>query len=221
MDWLREIDGYCERLGPEYWAEPINAVTNAAFVVAALIMWQRTKGIAIARVLAMILGLIGVGSYLFHTHAQVWAAIADVTPILGYILVYIYAVNRHVWGLRMLPALGLTGLFFPYAAATLPLFQMVPGLGDSAGYAPVPLLIYIYAVLLRHRAAETARGLAIGATILVASITFRALDEPICGAVPMGTHFMWHILNGIMLGWMIEVLRRHMLGLAKVPQTPQ
>ena len=116
--------------------------------------------------------------------------------------------NRHVWGLRVLPALGLTALFFPYAAVTLPLFQMVPGLGDSAGYAPVPLLIYIYAVLLRHRAPDTARGLAVGATILVASITFRALDEPVCGAIPMGTHFMWHILNAIMLGWMIEVWRR-------------
>lgn len=211
MDWLQQIDGYCERVGPEYWAEPINAVTNAAFILAALILWPRTRGIPIARGLVVILASIGVGSYLFHTHAQVWAAITDVTPILGYILVYIYAVNRHVWGLRVGPALGVTALFFPYAAATLPLFQMVPGLGSSAGYAPVPLLIYIYAVLLRHRAPDTARGLAVGATILVASITFRALDEPVCGAIPMGTHFMWHILNGIMLGWMIEVLRRHIL----------
>jgi aspartyl-tRNA(Asn)/glutamyl-tRNA(Gln) amidotransferase subunit C len=29
--------------------------------------------------------------------------------------------------------------------------------------------------------------------------------------IPLGTHFLWHILNGIMLGWMIEVYRRHML----------
>lgn len=212
MDWLQEIDGYCERLGPEYWAEPINAVTNAAFILAALILWPRTRGIVIARVLVVILASIGVGSYLFHTHAQVWAALADVAPIVGYILIYIFAVNRHVWGLSLVPALALTVLFFPYAAATVPLFQMVPGLGGSAAYAPVPLLICIYAVLLRHRAPDTARGLAIGATILAVSIAFRALDEPVCGAVPMGTHFMWHILNAIMLGWMIEVLRRHILG---------
>ncbi len=221
MDWLREIDGYCERLGPEYWAEPINAVTNAAFVAVALIMWSRTRGLAVARLLVVILASIGVGSYLFHTHAQVWAGLADVVPILIYILVYIYAVNRQVWGLRLWPALGLTAVFFPYVAATVPLFQMVPGLGSSAGYAPVPLLIYLYAFALRHRAPETARGLAIGATILVASITFRALDEPMCGDWPMGTHFIWHILNGIMLGWMIEVLRRHMLGLAVGSQNPE
>jgi hypothetical protein len=28
---------------------------------------------------------------------------------------------------------------------------------------------------------------------------------------PLGTHFGWHLLNAVMLGWMIEVYRRHML----------
>jgi hypothetical protein len=31
----------------------------------------------------------------------------------------------------------------------------------------------------------------------------------------MGTHFLWHILNGLMLGWMIEVYRRHMLAVPR------
>ena len=101
-----------------------------------------------------------------------------------------------------------TALFFPYAAATVPLFAMVPGLGGSAGYAPVPLLIFAYAVALRHRLPEVAKGLAIGAGILVLSILFRALDMGVCTGWPLGTHFMWHILNAVMLGWMIEVLRR-------------
>ena len=210
MDWTQEIDGYCERLSPAYWAEPINAVTNAAFLLAAFIMWRRVRGqrmpLAIALVVA--LALIGVGSFLFHTHAQVWAALADVVPILLFILIYIFAVNRDVWGLRPLHALGLTVLFFPYAALTIPVFQWVPGLGGSAAYAPVPLLILIYAALLRRQAPEMAIGLAIGALILIASITFRALDEPTCTQLPVGTHFMWHILNATMLGWMIEVYRK-------------
>lgn len=210
MDWTQEIDGYCERLSPAYWAEPINAVTNAAFLIAAFIMWRRVRGqgMPLAMALVAVLAMIGIGSYLFHTHAQVWAALVDVTPIVLFILIYIFAINRDVWGLRPLYALGLTALFFPYAALTIPLFQLVPGLGGSAVYAPVPLLILIYAFLLRHKAPDTARGLAIGAVILIASITFRALDEPICMRLPMGTHFLWHILNATMLGWMIEVYRR-------------
>ncbi|MEX0307201.1 MAG: ceramidase domain-containing protein [Ruegeria sp.] len=210
MDWTHEIDGYCERLSPAYWAEPINAVTNAAFIISAFVMWRRVRGqgAPLAMALVAILAMIGIGSYLFHTHAQVWAAIADTTPILLFILVYIYAINRDVWGLNHRYALGLTALFIPYAALTIPLFRWVPGLGGSAVYAPVPLLILIYAFMLRQKAPDTARGLAIGACILIASITFRALDNPICGLLPMGTHFMWHILNAIMLGWMIEVYRR-------------
>ncbi|MEM1352958.1 MAG: hypothetical protein AAGF27_11480, partial [Pseudomonadota bacterium] len=86
--------------------------------------------------------------------------------------------------------------------------------GGSAGYAPVALLIFLYAGFLRNRLPEFARGLAIGAVILVVSLAFRTIDEPVCGAVPLGTHFMWHILNGVMLGWMIEVYRRLRLGKA-------
>ena len=211
MDWTRPVDAYCERLDPGYWAEPVNALTNAAFVVAALVAWRRARGLPLARALAVVLGLIGVGSYLFHTHATAWAGVADVLPILGFILLYVYAANRHFWGLGSWSALGLTALFLPYAAATAPLFAMIPGLGSSAGYAPVPLLIAIYALLLRRRAPATARGLAIGAGLLVASLTFRTLDMPLCGALPLGTHFLWHILNAVMLGWMIEVYRRHRL----------
>ncbi|CAN0216748.1 unnamed protein product, partial [Chrysoparadoxa australica] len=37
MDWTRAVDGYCERMGPEFWSEPMNAVRNAAFGLAAVI----------------------------------------------------------------------------------------------------------------------------------------------------------------------------------------
>ena len=41
------------------------------------------------RSLDMILAAIGIGSYLFHTHARVWALYADVIPIQLFILVYL------------------------------------------------------------------------------------------------------------------------------------
>lgn len=209
MELLREIDGYCERVGPAYWAEPVNAVTNAAFVIAALILWRRSAGVPLARALCVFLALIGLGSYLFHTHAQVWAAIADVTPIALFILLYLFAINRDVWGMPIWAALLGTAAFLPFAAVTVPVFQYVPILGVSAGYLPVPTLILIYAALLRRRAPDLARGFVVGAAILLVSLTFRSVDELLCAQLPLGTHFMWHILNGVMLGWMIEVYARH------------
>lgn len=205
------LDGYCERLDASFWSEPVNAVTNLAFVLAAYLMWRRTRGDAMAGALCLILAMIGLGSFAFHTFAQVWAAIADVAPIVAYILLYVFVANRYYLGMRLWPALGLTALFVPYAALTVPLFAQLEWLRASAGYAPVPVLIAAYAVILRKSAPKTAAGLALGATILVVSIAFRTIDSPLCARVPLGTHFLWHILNGIMLGWMIEVYHRHRL----------
>ena len=211
MGWLDPVDAYCERTGPDYWSEPVNALTNLAFIAAALIMAGRLRGpgMAMGRVLAGVLFVIGLGSWLFHTHANRLTGLLDVLPILVFILLYVFAATRDFLGARPWVAALVTAGFLPYAALTVPLFSMVPGLGSSAGYAPVPLLILIYALLLRHRLPRVARGLAVGAGVLILSLTFRTLDQASCAILPMGTHFLWHILNAVMLAWMIEVWRRH------------
>lgn len=211
LDWTRAIDAYCERTDAGYWSEPVNALTNAAFLIAAILMWRRTPGLPLARALAAVLFVIGIGSWLFHTHATAWAATADVIPILGYILLYIYIANRAYLGWRpWVAALGAAG-FIPWTLAVSPVFAALPFFEISSFYWSVPLLIALYAVALRRRLARVARGLGIGAAILCASLTFRSLDAASCAWVPFGTHFLWHILNATMLAWMIEVYRRHAL----------
>lgn len=215
MNWFAPINAYCERTGPEYWSEPVNAITNAAFLIAALVMLRRLggPGMAMGRALAVVLFVIGIGSWLFHTHANQLTSLMDVLPILAFILLYIFAATRDFFGAPAWVAGLVTAGFIPYAALLIPVFARVPGLGSSASYAPVPLLIATYALLLRRRLPIVARGLAIGASLLIVSLSFRTLDQPLCGALPLGTHFMWHILNAVMLGWMIEVWRRHRLAL--------
>ena len=207
----QSIDIYCERLDVGIWAEPINAVTNFAFILAAIIMWIRCKNLVEGRVLAFLLFSIGCGSFLFHTFAQTWAAILDVTPILIFILTYIYAANRRflVWSKRM----SITGviLFLPYQFLVVSILSSIQFLGSSAQYVPVAILIFFYSALLHKSKTNLSRELFVGATILSLSIFARTIDAPLCAIVAVGTHFIWHILNAIMLAWMIEVLRRHML----------
>jgi len=211
---MRQFDGYCERVDFTYWSEPVNALTNAAFLIAAFVMWRRiaAQGAGdaggVTRALCVVLAAIGVGSYLFHTHATVWAVISDVIPIALFIVLYVYGANRYFWGgSAWVSALGASA-FIPYAAIVGSAFGQLPFFEISAAYWPVPLLIVIYAGALWNRRPQTARGMLAGAAILVLSLTFRSVDELVCEAVPLGTHFVWHILNGIMLGWMIEVMRR-------------
>lgn len=211
MEWTRQIDGYCERLDPSFWAEPVNALTNLAFVLVAVWMWRRSAGVPLARGLSAILFVIGIGSGLFHTFATAWAATLDVLPILVYVLTYTYAANRHYWGLPVWASVLGAALVIPWLAALTPVFARLGPFADSAMYWPIPLLIGLYAIALRNRLPRVAAGLALGVAILCLSLTARSLDEPLCAAVPMGTHWLWHLLNATMLGWMIEVLRRHRL----------
>lgn len=218
MDWTAPVDAYCERLAPGFWAEPLNAVSNLAFLLAAAVMWHRTRGRALplAPALAAILAAIGVGSFLFHTVATAWAALADVVPIGVFILVYLYAANLHVLGLSARTALLGTLAFLPYASILTPLFSTLPFLSISSFYWTVPLLIFAYAALLARRHPATAARMALGGALLTLSITARSLDMILCPAWPLGTHFLWHLLNAVMLGWMIELYARHLLAARSV-----
>lgn len=209
MDWTRAIDAYCERTDASYWSEPVNALTNAAFLLAALIMWRRSAGRTGGRVLSAFLFIIGLGSFLFHTHATAWAAAADSTPILVFTLVYVFLANRTFLGWpAWAAALGAAG-YVPYTAGLTPVFETLPFFAISDYYWPLPVLIFGYALFLRRRYPATARNLAAGAAILSLSLVVRSLDGMLCPVWPVGTHFLWHGLNAVMLGWMIETWLRH------------
>jgi hypothetical protein len=211
MNLTDRIDGYCERLDFSFWAEPVNALTNLAFLVAALIMWRRSAGVPMARALAGVLFAIGIGSFLFHTLATVWAALADTLPILAFILLYLFAVHRDVLDWPGWAAVLATAGFLPYAAGVTVVLRDVPFFGVSSFYWTVPILLVIYGAILRRRFPALARGFAVGAALLTLSITARSLDAALCAAFPVGTHLFWHLLNAVMLGWMIEIYRRHVL----------
>lgn len=213
MEWFEQIDDYCERADFTYWSEPLNALTNAVFIIAAVIFWRRSAGVTMARALSAILFVIGIGSYLFHTHATIWASTLDVIPIGIFILTYLFVVNRDMVPMGGWMAAFATALFIPYAAALVPVLNQIPFIAISNFYWTVPILLLLYAAFLRRRAG-IAQGFLIGATLLCLSIIIRSVDEILCDIIPIGTHFIWHILNGVMLGWMIHVYTRHMLATA-------
>ncbi len=211
MDWFRALDGYCERTDPGFWAEPVNALSNGAFLIAAVICWRRPEVARdpAARLLCGVLAVIGVGSFLFHTEARVWAMLADVLPILGFILLYVGIATVRFFDAPVWTGWLAAALYVPLSGLVSGLIGAVAGpVNGSVSYMPVVLLIAAYAALLWRTQPSTARGLALGAAILSVSLVFRSIDMAVCGVAPVGTHFLWHGLNGVMLGWMILVLAR-------------
>jgi Ceramidase len=212
MNGSAPADFYCERLGAGFWAEPANALTNLAFVLAALAVLPaaRRAGDRGALALCAVLALIGAGSFLFHTLAVRWTGLADVLPILGFILVYLWLATRRFLGAPAWAA-GLAILaFLPASAGIAGLVRAVVGpVNGSEGYFGVVLVILLHAGLLARRAAATARGLLAGAGMLALSLVARSADQALCPAFPLGTHWLWHLCNAAMLWWMIRVLLRH------------
>lgn len=212
MDWSRAVNSYCERLDASFWSEPVNALSNVGFLLVAALVWRRpeVRSDPGARLLTLVLVAIGVGSFLFHTHAEVWAMLADVLPILGFILIYVHLatvrfLGAPVWG----GALAAVAYVPASAMASRGITSAVGPVNGSVSYMPVAILIAAYALALARRKPQTARGLAIGAAALCLSIALRSVDQAVCPAFPLGTHFFWHLLNAALLGWMILVLARH------------
>ena len=212
--WSQQIDIYCERMGPEFWAEPWNAVTNAAFLIAAVWVFVvlRRDGRLEAGT-GLLLGLltaIGIGSFLFHTVATRWAALADVLPIMLFILAYLALTIRRGFELSWWWAGGITLAFLPASFAVSSAVGQLAGgaLGGSSGYVPALLALLIAGGWLVARGVREGQWLLAAAAVFVASITLRTLDQPLCQATPFGTHFMWHVLNAVVLGLLIWALSR-------------
>ncbi len=215
MDWTRQLNNYCERLGPEFWAEPVNAATNLAFIVAAIVGWRafaRRGGddLAIAW-LVVVVTAVGIGSFLFHTVATVWAAMADVLPITLFILSYLALVLRRGFALPWWAALAITLLFLPVSSAVEAGVGTAVGdaLGGSEGYLPALAALGVCGAWLMRREHALGGPLLVAAGLFAVSLTFRTLDMPLCPAFPLGTHFLWHLLNGLLLGWLIVSLVRY------------
>ena len=212
--WSQQIDIYCERMGPEFWAEPVNAVTNAAFLIAAawvLVVLRRAGRLEAGT--GLLLGLltaIGIGSFLFHTVATRWAALADVLPIMLFILAYLALTMRRGFQLTWWWAGGITLAFLPASFAVSSAVGTLAGgaLGGSSGYVPALLALVVAGGWLQVRGVREGQWLLAAAAVFVTSITLRTLDQPLCQATPFGTHFMWHVLNAVVLGLLIWALSR-------------
>ena len=105
MAWTDKIFAYCERAGdPAFWAEPFNAISNVAFLIAALagaVLLVRTPNARARRIewgLVLLVTIIGIGSFLFHTYATRWASVADTAPIGIFMIGYLGLCDAPVSG---------------------------------------------------------------------------------------------------------------------------
>lgn len=194
------VDLYCERLAPGLWAEPVNAFTNASFLIAAWLTYLRAKELnansTSVRLLTGLMCAIAIGSGLFHTFANGLTRILDVAPILLFQLVYLWLYCREVIERG---AISTAGILLTYLVAALAGRQFPAVLNGALIYAPAVLTLIVLGVY--HLGARRAEPYVVMAAALtfVLSLGCRTIDALVCPTLPVGTHFLWHLLNGAVL----------------------
>jgi hypothetical protein len=242
MNFGEHVFLYCERGTNEaLLAEPINAVSNAAFLLAALVglqlvMWrppeERSPDLFLLPVLVLFIGL---GSLAFHLYADQGTALADVLPISVFMLVYLgFALNRFLGvppGFTVLLVIGFAAIMAMTGQVRCweggigipgPEIQSAkPCLNGSIFYLPALIALIIVGLFAEERRHRAAPYLLWAAAIFAVSITLRSLDLALCDQVliegrKVGTHFAWHVLNALTL---FLLLRASLEGVRLLPAT--
>jgi len=242
------IFDYCERgLDPSFWAEPLNAVTNAGFVVAALagvaIIARQPPRQVSAWHIFFILNLIaiGIGSFLFHTVPNVDTVKADTGPIGIFMLSYlVFAVRRFAgasWlGTAAAIAVFLGGMVMAFNvrcwdgqigfALDIPAGARAQCVNGSLGYGPALAAMLIIGGWLAWRRHPAARLVLSAGAVFFVSLTFRSLDRSLCSdwivmGHRMGTHFIWHLLNSLTLFLLLLAAIRYSVSREVLPPRPK
>ncbi|GAA6208946.1 ceramidase domain-containing protein [Cognatishimia sp. WU-CL00825] len=216
------IDLYCERTAAGFWNEPINALSNVAFLIAAYfaltVAIRRPRRDWAEIIVCLMAGAIGIESFLFHTMATPWSERADVIAIwsfvAAFVLLIIYRSTKEnlVRTARIagIAALITAGVFWVTSGdVTTEAENTVGPLNGSLQYLPALIALLAFSVITWRRQ-HPAKGYVIGACLVfLTSLMFRSLDLSLCAATGIGTHFMWHMLNGLMVGVLLQALVIH------------
>jgi hypothetical protein len=216
VDWFAAVDIYCERLGPGFWAEPFNALSNLSFIAAALwaaVEARRRGADGVVWALIGMAALIGVGSFLFHTFANTWSEYADTIPIWSFVAAFVLVAMQRIGGVRP----RRIGVIAASVAAVSIIILLASGEGESGPpgvlngseqYAPALLALLVFSLLSRRRGHPMWPWVWAATGVFCLSLVFRTIDMAICPSFAIGSHFLWHLLNGLMIGVLLQMLLR-------------
>jgi uncharacterized membrane protein len=198
---------YCERAGDAHWfAEPLNFISNIAYIIASVAAYRHYRAYTQKNppkhdVLALILllGIVGIGSGLWHSLALPWTMYGDIIPIMLFVLMYF-----GVFLTRELKfhAKGLILFYIGFIVTHLSnkqIFAEQIQQGSTLMYLP-PLLAITAMMYERynHNKQDMKRAFT-AVAYLVAAMFFRSSDLIVCDHASIGTHFLWHICTAIAL----------------------
>ena len=198
---------YCETGHPWlFMAEPVNTITNAFIIVAAILAWRevRRAKVGIPFDLAILLFLLfatGVGSFFWHAFRTRVALAFDALPGLLFLFVFTGIWVGRLFGrwAGIAGALGLLVAAFGSIWLTVTLFpamrSLPPAISLAPAYATISVIGFGLVIATIRKIGWTSAEIVAGALLCaIAAAVCRSIDLAVCSVVPFGTHFLWHIL---------------------------
>ncbi|MFO0388784.1 MAG: ceramidase domain-containing protein [Alphaproteobacteria bacterium] len=212
------VDNYCERLDAGMWSEPVNAITNAAFFIAAWLLYRQYQTLKLCDksclTLIFLIGLVGLGSLTFHTHGTYAAMFLDIIPIIVFVCYFLITVLQRLLGMSKLKTFLALALFI-FASSQMMNLPLEYSFNGSASYFVCLFTLIIIGSVLAYRRHPATNAFFHACLWFTASLTFRSIDMTVCEGFPLGTHFMWHICNGVVLYVLTKTMFLHSAHAAK------
>ena len=189
---------YQERSGdPGFWVEPLNALTNIVFVIAAVLAWRlsvhRNAQALNTRVLILLAATVGLGSFVFHTvpnHLTLWL---DIIPILLFQIGFIWAFCRRFLSM---PA-GYVILVLLVVIGSALLLRPMQSMNGSLFYMPPLLTMIVLGWTWAERSKVEPWTLFAASICFALAVVARSIDWEV--DLGIGTHFLWHTMNGVVV----------------------
>ncbi len=192
------MDAYCERTAPGLLNEPLNAITNASFLIAAWAAYYLVTRLGRpstgVQLLIWLAASVGIGSLLFHTVPNGWTLLLDIVPILLFLVWFFWLYLRTVAQMPTPVVLAAVAAFVVASASAQAFGSALHG---ALYYTPA--LLFMLALGVFHARNRTSgRYLLLAASgVYALALFFRTIDLEVCPSFPIGTHFLWHSLNGL------------------------
>jgi hypothetical protein len=190
---------YCEISRFGHITQPINVAGNLGFLILFFFSWYMI-GLRFLTITAL---LIFIGSSIWHATLHPLGLAFDIMPILLWVILFIWEISKNILLksqryfiilMFLLSSLVITKL-------TSHIFPMRSGI-FIAGSSLLLLASYYTYYINRHYA-----FLLVNASFLLnLAIIARLADLPFCDTIPIGTHWLWHLMASFALIPLVRLL---------------
>jgi len=207
--YSRLITQYCERSGNGFLSEPFNTLSSFAIIASAYFIYRLLKKHQIKSFnywfLFTMLLLAGIGSVLWHSFRNPIALAIDAIPVYTFFFTFLYLLLARLTKSKIRTVILLVGFFAVQVLATIvfPTF-----LNGTIRHFVNGIFVLGLLVWLHNRYKNLNRDLLTAFLLYILAIIFRSIDNSACSIFPVGTHFLWHILNATASYFVIRGLIR-------------